>query len=150
MTKRPTGVLTKSEQMARVRSTNTHPELLLRRALWRMGVRYRVHLKVPGTPDIAFIGPRIAVFVDGCFWHGCPNHYTSPAANAVFWQAKLLRNQARDRQVDATLRAAGWRVLRVWEHEVSADPHRTARRIWQSVRTSAASDRARLDVVEHM
>lgn len=111
--------LTKSEQMARVRSTNTDAEMILRRALWRDGLRFRVTCRsLPGSPDVAFTRWRLAIFVDGCFWHGCPIHYTSPKANSSFWQKKKARNCARDARVDSELTALGWTVLRVWEHEV--------------------------------
>lgn len=76
---------------------------------WRRGVA------VFGKPDFVFRAGKVAVFVDGCFWHGCPRHATKPAGNREFWEAKLSRNKARDRKVSRTLRAAGWRVLRVWE-----------------------------------
>lgn len=115
------GKLTKSEQMARVRNENTEPELILRKALWAEGFRYRVHPDLPGTPDLAFLGPRVAVFVDGCFWHGCPEHYTVPETNEEFWRQKLERNQSRDAQVDAELNEMGWTVVRVWEHRVNDD-----------------------------
>jgi DNA mismatch endonuclease (patch repair protein) len=112
--------LTKSEQMARVRSKNTEAEMILRSALWRAGLRFRVTCRyLPGSPDIAFTRWRLAVFVDGCFWHGCPIHYTPPKANSDFWQQKLARNCARDALVNSELEALGWAVLRVWEHEVS-------------------------------
>lgn len=113
--------LTKSEQMARVRSRNTAPELTLRRALWRQGFRYRLTQKLPGTPDLCFVAERIAIFVDGCFWHGCPQHYSAPAQNAEFWARKVNGNVARDRKADAALEADGWTVMRVWEHELKSD-----------------------------
>lgn len=100
---------------------DTVPEMLLRRELHRRGRRFRVVTKVPGnnrrTIDIAFPRQRLAVFVDGCFWHGCPDHGTSPTANSAWWQQKLTANVARDRDTDRLLGEAGWRVLRVWEHE---------------------------------
>jgi DNA mismatch endonuclease (patch repair protein) len=84
-------------------------------------MRFRIHYRVPRDArrsiDVALIGPRVAVFVDGCFWHGCPNHGTWPSRNAAFWREKIEANQRRDRQTDALLKAAGWRVVRVWEHE---------------------------------
>lgn len=110
--------MSRSEQMARVRSRDTSPEVALRRELWHGGWRYRTHVALPGTPDLVFHRRRVAVFVDGCFWHGCPEHYRAPAANAEFWVAKVERNSRRDARVDAALAAAGWRVVRVWEHEV--------------------------------
>lgn len=81
---------------------------------WRRGSR------LPGSPDFIFRARRIAVFVDGCFWHGCPEHYTIPATNADFWRKKREDNVARDRRVDLELRRRGWRVLRIWEHELRA------------------------------
>ena len=96
----------------------TKPEMLLRRELHRRGLRFRVnHRDLPGRPDIAFTRVRLAVFVDGCFWHLCPAHAILPKNNAEWWQAKLRRNVERDREKDAGLTALGWRVLHVWEHE---------------------------------
>ena len=103
--------------MARVRNKDTAPEIALRKAVWETGLRYRLHMRLPGTPDFSFPRERVAVFIDGCFWHGCPRHYTKPARNAQFWAEKLKRNTARDRRVDNELRKLGWLVLRVWEHE---------------------------------
>jgi DNA mismatch endonuclease (patch repair protein) len=105
--------------MARVRSRNTAPETLLRKELWARGFRYRIHSGLPGTPDVAFPGVRVAVFVDGCFWHGCPDHYTAPVRNSEFWEGKLRRNRERDARVDAELGELGWLSLRIWEHEVT-------------------------------
>lgn len=113
--------LTKSEQMARVRSKDTEPELILRKHLWRAGLRYRLRPRLPGTPDLAFPKKKIAVFVDGCFWHGCPVHYTRPATNSSFWREKLKRNRARDRRANRKLKKLGWTVLRTWEHELTED-----------------------------
>ncbi len=111
--------LSRSEQMSRIRSEHTRPERRLRSALWASGLRYRVHGKTPvGRPDVVFPGQRVAVFIDGCFWHGCPKHYVRPGSRADFWATKLLTNVERDRQQTLELEAAGWRVMRVWEHEV--------------------------------
>jgi DNA mismatch endonuclease (patch repair protein) len=104
--------------MARVRSRNTDPEIKLRKALWSIGLRYRLASKLPGSPDIVFVRARVAVFVDGCFWHGCPTHYRAPKTNQDFWSRKLERNQNRDARVNTELAALGWHVVRVWEHEV--------------------------------
>ncbi|MGD8214810.1 very short patch repair endonuclease [Aestuariimicrobium sp. Y1814] len=107
------------------RSRDTTPELLLRRALHAAGYRYRVNLKVPGAPrrtiDIAFPRQRLAVMVDGCFWHGCPEHGHIPKHNSEWWSNKLAHNLARDGDTTALLEAAGWTVLRVWEHEAPED-----------------------------
>lgn len=107
--------------MARVRSQGTAPELTLRRALWHQGLRYQLTPKLPGIPDLCFFSERIAIFVDGCFWHGCPQHYSAPAHNAEFWANKVARNIARDKQADAVLEAEGWTVVRIWEHQLESD-----------------------------
>lgn len=105
------------------RRANTKPELALRRALHGQGFRYRkdYRLDLDGgarvRPDIAFTARRVAVFVDGCFWHACPEHGSKPTANVWYWEPKLRRNVERDRAADAALAAAGWRVVRIWEHE---------------------------------
>lgn len=103
------------------RSRDTGPELRLRRALHAAGRRYRVNLvlRVPGRrvrPDLVFTRRRVAVFVDGCYWHRCPQHGRMPADPTGYWAAKLQRNVDRDRAVDEALRTAGWQVLRIWEH----------------------------------
>ena len=121
--------LSKSEQMARVGRRNTLPEVLVRTALHRAGWRYRLHVRLPGTPDFAFIHLQVAVFVDGCFWHGCPRHYVAPLSNIAFWRKKLGRNVRRDRRVDHDLVALGWVVVRVWEHETKTGLARAVRRI---------------------
>lgn len=117
-----------SSRMSAQRRRGTTPELLLRRRLHAAGLRFRVQHKVPGAPrrsiDVAFTRIRLAVFVDGCFWHGCPEHGNSPVANAGWWQRKIAANQARDRDTDRLLRANGWHVLRVWEHEQVDDAAR--------------------------
>ena len=115
--------------MARVRSAETGPELALRKEIWASGGRYRLHPPLPGTPDFVFTRVKLAVFVDGCFWHGCPQHYRAPRTNADFWRAKVARNEERDRGVDCELSASGWRVLRVWEHEIRLDTPAVARRV---------------------
>lgn len=106
-------------------SRNTGPELALRRELHRQGFRYRVHFApVAGLrcrPDIVFTRRRVVVFVDGCFWHRCPQHAVFPTANAEYWRAKFERNVQRDRRNDTIFAAAGWTVVRVWEHESASD-----------------------------
>lgn len=111
--------LSRSEQMSRIRGRDTSPELRLRSALWRAGLRYRCNARTPvGRPDVIFAGKRIAVFVDGCQWHGCPDHYVRPRSRQEFWDAKLAENVGRDRRQTLALERAGWRVARFWEHEV--------------------------------
>ena len=112
----------RSANMRANRRKDTKPELALRRALHAQGYRYRkdYRLELAGTrvrPDIAFTARRVAVFVDGCFWHCCPEHGSQPANNTWYWAPKLVRNVERDRAADSALAAAGWSVVRVWEHE---------------------------------
>jgi len=109
--------------MQRVRRRDTAPELLLRTALWQSGCRYRLRApyKLPGKPDIVFTRARLAVFVDGCFWHTCPLHGSRPKTNVEFWTPKLDQNRQRDADVNQRLAKLGWRVLRFWEHEVEED-----------------------------
>ncbi|WP_456378980.1 very short patch repair endonuclease [Thiolapillus sp.] len=105
--------------MSRIRGKDTGPEMILRKALWSKGLRYRVHYKITGRPDIVFPGKHVAIFVDGCFWHGCPEHGTKPKTNANFWRAKITSNISRDQKVTDELTNAGWHVLRFWEHEIN-------------------------------
>ena len=113
--------------MGRIRGKNTRPEILLRKALWRSGLRYRLHFRTPvGRPDIVFSGPKVAVFVDGCQWHGCPQHYVRPRTRTHFWASKLEGNVERDRRQTAELRHLGWRIIRVWEHDIFENPERAA------------------------
>jgi DNA mismatch endonuclease (patch repair protein) len=116
----------RSRNMAAVKRSNTQPEVRLRKVLHARGVRFRTDfpIRVEGRlvrPDLAFTRWRLAVFVDGCFWHSCPTHGTRPATNSAFWTAKLEANLVRDREQDQLLEAAGWSVVRVWEHEPPED-----------------------------
>ncbi|NQW03679.1 MAG: very short patch repair endonuclease [Acidobacteria bacterium] len=110
----------RSDVMARIRGKgNKSTEGALAAILRADGITgWRRHLDLPGKPDFAFTKLRLAVFVDGCFWHRCPRCFTSPATNAEFWEAKLAANLARDRKVRRQLSAKGWRVLRIWEHDL--------------------------------
>jgi DNA mismatch endonuclease (patch repair protein) len=104
--------------MSRIRSKHTKPELALRQALWAAGLRYRLHGRLPGRPDIVFLRSRVAVFLDGCFWHGCPKHAVQPKTNRSFWAKKLSGNIDRDKRNNKALVDMGWRAVRVWEHDV--------------------------------
>ncbi|WP_308113329.1 very short patch repair endonuclease [Antribacter soli] len=114
-----------SALMSRAKRRDTAPELALRRELHARGLRYRVTFPVPGqrrrTIDVAFTRAKLAVFIDGCFWHGCPEHGTRPRSNSAWWRDKLAANQARDADTDRTLIELGWTVIRAWEHEAAAD-----------------------------
>ncbi|NTF83610.1 very short patch repair endonuclease [Rhizobium rhizogenes] len=107
--------------MSQIRSRDTAPEMALRRALHWRGLRFRVRMKLFGKPDVVFTAARLVVFVDGCFWHGCPHHGKRPKSNQDYWTVKLARNHARDLEVTAALEAEGWTVLRFWDHEISDD-----------------------------
>jgi DNA mismatch endonuclease (patch repair protein) len=126
---------TTQRRMSRQRRRDTSPELALRSVLHRSGLRYRVHRKPVATlrreADIVFVRARVAVFVDGCFWHKCPQHATFPRNNRQWWRQKLDRNVERDRETDKALRAAGWLPMRVWEHD---DPKKAAVKIERAVR----------------
>ena len=125
------------QRMSRQRSRDTGAELALRSRLHAMGLRYRLHIKpIPDlrrSADIVFGQARVAVMVDGCFWHKCPIHATSPKANSEWWASKLDANAERDRETDSRMSAAGWSVIRVWEHEDMGE----------------AADRIRSVVLEH-
>lgn len=136
--------------MQATKQRDTRPELALRSALHRHGLRFRVH-RVPVSgfrrrADIIFPRDKVAVFLDGCFWHGCPEHMTWPVANAQWWRKKIEGNRLRDRGTDKVLQSAGWSVLRVWEHEDAeiaarriAGLVRKQRKATHSARTSSAS-----------
>lgn len=118
----------RSKNMAAVRSRNTGPEVRLRRALWRAGVRFftssgwhrLTKRRLPGSPDVILPRSHTLIFVDGCFWHGCPLHYTAPDERGMFWANKLAENRERDRRVLEQLVQQGWTVHRIWEHETRA------------------------------
>jgi DNA mismatch endonuclease (patch repair protein) len=103
--------------MSAIRSENTKPELTLRKALWNRGFRYRVHYGKEKI-DIAFPKKKLAIFVDGCFWHGCPLHSHLPKSHTDYWYPKLKKNIDRDKAKNRRLENQGWRVLRFWEHEL--------------------------------
>lgn len=131
----------KRRAMQAQRARDTGPELALRRELHRRGLRYFVHRRpldsVRREADVVFVRARVVVFVDGCFWHACPEHGTSPKKNAEWWRAKLERNRERDADTDVRLRDAGWVVVRVWEHESVND---AADRVERFVRQHVADN----------
>lgn len=116
--------------MAAVRGKHTSPEVALRKALYAAGIRgWRCHYKrAPGTPDLAWPGRRVAVFVDGAFWHGHPSRH-KPGRSGAYWDEKIERNVARDRRVDGELRALGWQVVRVWDFDVGKNLDAVVERI---------------------
>ncbi|MFF5366515.1 very short patch repair endonuclease [Streptomyces sp. NPDC013187] len=134
----------RSRNMAAIKRRDTKPERTIRSLLHAAGKRYRVDLRLQlegarPRPDIVFTRARVAVFVDGCFWHCCPEHGRQPGVNGGYWGPKLERNVARDRAADAALAAAGWTVVRVWEHEA---PDEAAARIIATLEATPPVDQA--------
>jgi DNA mismatch endonuclease (patch repair protein) len=125
-----------SEQMSRIRSKNTGPERRLRKALSLAGIRgYRLnYAKVPGKPDVAFVGKKVAVFIHGCFWHCCPHcQPPRPKVHQDFWEEKLDRNVLRDKRDARALRKAGWRVVTLWECRMRKFPDHAVRRVQKAL-----------------
>jgi DNA mismatch endonuclease, patch repair protein len=125
-------------RMVRQRRRDTRPEMAIRRLLHAHGMRYRVDAALPGMrrrADLLFTSVRVAVFIDGCFWHGCPEHGTRPKNNAAWWSEKIAANAERDRDTDRRLTADGWAVFRIWEHE---EPETAAARIAEVVANKQA------------
>ncbi len=142
---RPATDAVTSARLSRQRRAGTAPEIALRKELHRRGRRYFVdRAPLPGLrrrADLVFPRQRVAVYVDGCFWHCCPKHSTVPATNRAFWKAKLSRNKARDVLVNRRLKARGWIVLRIWQHELSPNGHgRLLRRVLRALRTGTGDD----------
>ncbi|GAA3361754.1 very short patch repair endonuclease [Saccharopolyspora gregorii] len=125
---------------------DTKPELALRRAVHALGLRYRVSTRplaeLRRTADLTFTRAKVAVFLDGCFWHGCPEHHTKSATNAAFWAEKVRRNRERDRETDRLLAEAGWSVIRIWEHEAPDDGAARVERAVRGRRVEVAGPRA--------
>ncbi|SHH31918.1 T/G mismatch-specific endonuclease [Jatrophihabitans endophyticus] len=117
------------------RGRDTRAELAVRRLVHAQGLRYRVNARPEAdlrrTADLLFTRLKVAVFVDGCYWHGCPAHFTLPVTNVDYWSSKIARNRARDKETTDVLQGRGWRVLRFWEHET---PESVAQRIGEAVR----------------
>ncbi len=135
--------LTRSEQMSRIRGRDTSPELIVRRGLWAAGIRYRLQQRIlGGRADLVIPSRRFILFVDGCFWHGCPEHYVRPRSRNDFWDAKLAENVARDRRQTLVLESDHWQVLRVWEHEVAESPSTVLEKILRSIRASGRKQHA--------
>jgi DNA mismatch endonuclease (patch repair protein) len=125
--------LTKAQRsycMTRIRSKSTGPEMALIAQIRSLRLRgYRLHFDLPGKPDIYFQRARLAVFVDGCFWHGCPRCYVRPTTNRDFWTAKINRNRQRAKNVSVELRKKGIRIIRLWEHQIKKNPEKCAERM---------------------
>ncbi len=127
---------TRSKIMSSIRGKNTKPELVIRKILWKNGYRYRIHdKKIVGKPDIVFKKKKLAVFIDGCFWHACPSCYVEPKTNTTFWKNKIKQNKIRRKLVKIEIKKTKWNVLEFWEHEVKENPFR----IYQTIKSQLKS-----------
>jgi DNA mismatch endonuclease (patch repair protein) len=116
--------------MSRIRGKNTVPEIKLRKMLFASGIRgYRIHYNLPGKPDIVFVKKKIAVFIDGCFWHKCPVDFQEPETRNEFWMKKIQSNIDRDKKVNEQLKNDEWTVIRIWEHEIKQEPEEVVKKI---------------------
>ncbi len=117
------------EIMSKIKSKNTKLEIEFRKKLWNKNLKYRLHYKISGKPDLVFVSKKIAVFVDSCFWHKCPKHFRQPKSRLAYWKPKIERNTTRDKKVNEMLKNEGWKVLRFWEHEIKKNPERCVKKI---------------------
>ncbi len=128
-----TDVLTREQRsynMSKIQGKNTGPEVKLRKLLWSQGIRgYRIHYNLPGKPDIVFTKRKIAIFVDGCFWHKCPVCFQEPETRKEFWMKKIQSNIERDKKVNAQLKEMEWTVMRFWEHDIRKKPDAVIKKI---------------------
>ncbi|HET8607496.1 MAG TPA: very short patch repair endonuclease [Gaiellaceae bacterium] len=133
----------RSRAMSRIKRRDTRPEIMLRRALWAAGSRgYRIDdRRLPGRPDLAWTGGRVAVFVDGKFWHGHPSAY-KPGRHGDYWDEKIRRNIERDRAADAALASMGWTVLRFWDFQVRRDLNGTTAKVIEALQIHASGSSA--------
>ena len=115
--------------MSQIKSKNTKPEIIIRKLIWKEGYRYRIGHGLIGKPDMVFPSSRVVVFIDGCFWHGCPKHCKMPLSNIKYWEQKIFGNKKRDSKINKRLRKEGWKVIRVWEHNVKNNPKKTITKI---------------------
>lgn len=116
--------------MSRIRGKDTGPEMKIRKLLFAKGIRgYRIHYDLPGKPDIVFTRQKVVIFIDGCFWHKCPVCFKEPETRKDFWMNKINSNVERDQKNSQILKEMGWKVIRIWEHEVRKDPEGVVDRI---------------------
>jgi len=124
----------RSKVMSSIKGKNTNPEITIRKLLWKKGIRYRIHNKsIYGTPDISIKTDRIAVFIDGCFWHGCRRCYKEPATNTAFWREKIHNNKKRRLKVRKVLKKQGWYMQEFWEHQINSSPQSVIDSIIQNI-----------------
>jgi len=135
-----TDVLTPEQRklnMSRIKGKDTSPEIVIRRLLYSKGIRgYRIHYPLIGKPDIVFIRKRLVIFIDGCFWHKCPDCFIIPKTRTEFWLEKINKNVTRDCKINEKLTSDGWNVLRFWEHEVRKNPEHIVEMIRHQIKNS--------------
>lgn len=120
----------RSYNMSRIKNKDTSLELRFRKMLFNSGLRgYRLNYDLPGKPDIVFTRFKLAIFLDGCFWHKCPRCFRYPASNKKFWKGKILKNEKRDKKVNKKLSEMGYKVLRFWQHEIKENPERAVSKV---------------------
>jgi len=123
---------TRSRIMSHIRGKDTKPEIKLRKALHKAGYRYSLNYRFKELnfkPDIVMVSRKVCIFVDGCFWHGCPKCYKAPKSNKTYWVQKIKRNIERDKEQNTYLKKNGWKVVRVWEHQITKDLRRTVQKL---------------------
>lgn len=126
-------VLTKKQRsynMSQIKSKDTKPELCLRKILLLSKIKnFRTNYVLPGKPDLVFAKNKLAIFIDGCFWHKCPKCFVKPATRSKFWEEKIKKNVSRDKEINKTIRGLGWKILRFWEHEINMNPGKVVKKI---------------------
>ncbi|HOJ97394.1 MAG TPA: very short patch repair endonuclease [Methanospirillum sp.] len=139
-----TDILTPEQRhknMSRIRGKNTRPELILRRLIYDSGVRgYRIHYNLPGKPDIVFVKKRVVIFIDGCFWHKCPDCFREPQTRRDFWLEKINKNCERDEKNNQILKEEGWNVIRIWEHNIRKQPGELLKEIMEYLGRTEVAD----------
>lgn len=126
-------VLTKKQRsynMSQIKSKDTRPELYLRKVLLINKIRnFKTNYNLPGKPDLVFTKNKLAVFIDGCFWHKCPKCFVRPVTRSKFWEEKIKNNVRRDKQINKVILSLGWQILRFWEHEINRNPGKVVKKI---------------------
>lgn len=134
-----TDILTKEQRhycMSQIKSKNTKPEIAVRKLIWKKGYRYRIGHGLIGKPDMVSPFYGIVVFIDGCFWHGCPKHCRMPSSNVKYWKQKIFGNKKRDSRINRQLKKEGWKVIRIWEHDIKKNSEKVVIRITKHIQTS--------------
>ena len=121
--------------MSQIKSKNTKPEKAVKKLIWKKGYRYRIGHGFAGKPDMVFPSYKVAVFIDGCFWHACPKHCRMPSSNVKYWKQKISGNKKRDKKNNRLLKKEGWKVVRIWEHEIKQNLEKVSNRILSHIQS---------------